>query len=169
MRIDKDYNSLIKELNKRTKEYDEGHPTITDKEWDDLYFEIKKQELENNVISTDSPTQSISYEVVNELEKITHEHPMLSLPKTKSIEEVSNISTETPEWFQQGVKAALLAPTAVNQQKFFFKYIKPTSDDSICKIEAKRGFSLVGYTKIDLGICKYHFEIGAQQNNFEWV
>ena len=96
MRIDKDYNSLIKELNKRTKEYDEGHPTITDKEWDDLYFEIKKQELENNVISTDSPTQSISYEVVNELEKITHEHPMLSLPKTKSIEEVSNFIGDTP-------------------------------------------------------------------------
>ena len=89
--------------------------------------------------------------------------------KRKSIEEVSNISTETPEWFQQGVKAALLAPTAVNQQKFFFKYMKPTTDDSICKIEAKRGFSLVGYTKIDLGICKYHFEIGAQQNKFEWV
>ena len=96
MRIDKDYNSLIKELNKRTKEYDEGHPTITDKEWDDLYFEIKKQELENNVISTDSPTQSISYEVVNELEKITHEHPMLSLPKTKSIEEVSNFIGDIP-------------------------------------------------------------------------
>lgn len=96
MKIDRDYNELVKELNKRTREYDEGHPTITDREWDDLYFDAKKKELENKIALKESPTQSISYDVVNELNKITHEHLMLSLPKTKDIEEIKHFIGQTP-------------------------------------------------------------------------
>ena len=87
--------------------------------------------------------------------------------KIKSIEEVSNASDITPTWFRKGVEAALLAPTAVNQQKFSFEYVG--EKDGRHQVRAKKGFSLVGYTQLDLGIAKYHFEIGAGKENFDWV
>ena len=87
--------------------------------------------------------------------------------KIKSIEEVSNASDITPSWFKKGVEAALLAPTAVNQQKFSFEHVG--MKNNCHQIRAKKGFSMIGYTKIDLGIAKYHFEIGAGKVNFEWV
>ena len=87
--------------------------------------------------------------------------------KIKSIEEVSNASDITPSWFKKGVEAALLAPTAVNQQKFSFEHVG--MKNNCHQIRAKKGFSMIGYTKIDLGIAKYHFEIGAGKINFEWV
>ena len=68
-----------------------------------------------------------------------------------------------PEWFMGGVLAALQAPTAVNQQKF--KFILKDGN----KVATKTFFSPWGYTQIDLGIVKYHFEIGAGKENFEWV
>ena len=82
--------SLIDYLNARTKEYDEGHPTISDKEWDDSYFELKKIEDATGIIFPDSPTQSISYSVVNQLNKVQHNHAMLSLAKTKEISEIED-------------------------------------------------------------------------------
>lgn len=88
--------------------------------------------------------------------------------KHKSVSDVSNASDITPLWFRKGIEAALLAPTAVNQQKFRFEYVSPHGD-GVHKVKAERGFSLVGYTKIDLGIAKYHFEIGADNTNFDWV
>ena len=87
--------------------------------------------------------------------------------KIKSVEEVSNASDITPSWFKKGVEAALLAPTAVNQQKFSFEHVG--MKNNCHQIRAKKGFSMIGYTKIDLGIAKYHFEIGAGKVNFEWV
>ena len=88
--------------------------------------------------------------------------------KTKTVEQVSNASDTTPSWFKKGVEAALLAPTAVNQQKFFFEYI-PARDGKPVQVIAKRSFSLIGYTRIDLGIAKYHFEVGAGKGSFEWA
>ena len=88
--------------------------------------------------------------------------------KIKSVEQVSNANDLTPSWFRQGVEAALLAPTAVNQQKFFFEYI-PARDGKPVRVLAKRNFSLIGFTQMDLGIAKYHFEIGAGKDNFEWA
>ena len=87
--------------------------------------------------------------------------------KIKSVEEVSNASDITPSWFKKGVEAALLAPTAVNQQKFSFEHVGVKNNCH--QIRAKKGLSMIGYTKIDLGIAKYHFEIGAGKVNFEWV
>ena len=87
--------------------------------------------------------------------------------KTKTVEQVSNANGITPPWFKKGVEAALLAPTAVNQQKFSFEYVGVTNNCH--QIRAKKGFSMIGYTKMDLGIAKYHFEIGAGEVNFEWV
>ena len=87
--------------------------------------------------------------------------------KIKSVEDVSNASDITPSWFKKGVEAALLAPTAVNQQKFSFEHIGVKNNCH--QIRAKKGFSMIGYTKMDLGIAKYHFEVGAGKVNFEWV
>lgn len=72
--------------------------------------------------------------------------------KSKSPAEVSNVSADTPDWFESGVKAALLAPTAMNQQKFTLTY-------SNGNVSAKAGFGF--YSKVDLGIVKYHFELGS--------
>ncbi|MBQ2534771.1 MAG: nitroreductase, partial [Prevotella sp.] len=87
--------------------------------------------------------------------------------KIKSVEQVSNVSDNTPSWFKKGVEAALLAPTAVNQQKFSFEYVGVKNN--LHQVRAKKGFSMIGYTKMDLGIAKYHFEIGVGKVNFEWV
>ena len=84
------------------------------------------------------------------------QHPM------KPVEQFYESDSTLPEWFRAGMEAALLAPTAVNQQKF--KFILHEGN----KVEAKTSFSMVGYTHIDLGIVKYHFEVGAGKDNFEW-
>lgn len=79
--------------------------------------------------------------------------------KIKTIEQVSEVTGDMPSWFETGVKTALLAPTAMNQQKFKF-----ILNDNTVKVKPGLGF----YTKLDLGIVKYHFEIGAGTNNFIW-
>ena len=80
---------LVRYLNECTKAYDEGHPKITDEEWDNKYFELQELEKETGLILSNSPTQSISYEIVNGLNKVEHSHKMLSLEKTKSVDEVT--------------------------------------------------------------------------------
>lgn len=73
--------------------------------------------------------------------------------KSKSVEDVVATKGNMPEWFKNGVEAALLAPTAVNQQKF---KIGVKDGEPIIKISGL-GFCL----KTDLGIVKYHFEVGS--------
>ena len=79
--------------------------------------------------------------------------------KSKRPEEVSK-ADEPADWFAAGVEAALLAPTAMNQQKFSFEKKGDTVSAS-----AGTGF----YSKVDLGIAKLHFEIGAGAENFKWA
>ena len=79
--------------------------------------------------------------------------------KSKKASEVSNLSNTFPDWFRKGVEAALLAPTAMNQQKF---HLELTGD----KVSATAGLGF--YTKMDLGIIKYHFELGSGKNNSIW-
>lgn len=80
--------NLIEKLNYYTKLYDEGKSPISDKEWDDMYFHLKKLEEETEISLGNSPTIHIDYQVVNQLKKVKHNHPMLSLDKTKSEDEV---------------------------------------------------------------------------------
>ena len=82
-----------------------------------------------------------------------------SARKSKKIEAVSRTDGEMPDWFKKGVEAALLAPTAINQQKFMLSL---KGND----VTAKAGVGF--YTKLDLGIVKCHFEIGAGLENFGW-
>ena len=78
--------------------------------------------------------------------------------KSKTAKEVAVIKEDTPKWFIDGVNAALLAPTAMNQQKFGFML-----DGD--KVVAKAGKGIL--TDIDLGIVKYHFEVGADRKLFD--
>lgn len=79
---------LVEKLNYYTKLYDEGRPEISDKEWDDMYFELQKIERESGIYLEDSPTQRVNFQVVNKLNKVEHNHPMLSLDKTKDTNEI---------------------------------------------------------------------------------
>ena len=81
----------------------------------------------------------------------------------KPAEKFFEAEGEVPDWFKAGLEAALLAPTAVNQQKF--KFILRDGN----KVETKTFASLWGYTQIDLGIVKYHFEVAAGKENFQWL
>ena len=80
--------------------------------------------------------------------------------KSKTFDEVS-ISKEVPTWYKKGIEYALLAPTAINEQKFTFELI----DNNKVLAKALNGMS---NTKLDLGIVKYHFELGAGKDNFTW-
>ena len=82
--------------------------------------------------------------------------------RNRPMEKFYEADGQIPEWFKAGVEAAMLAPTAVNQQKF--KLILHEGN----QVEAKPLFSLIGYIYIDLGIAKCHFEIGAGKDNFQW-
>lgn len=90
-----------------------------------------------------------------------------SAHKIKTAEAVSNITDKSPDWFRRGVEAALLAPTAINQQKFYFE-LHDNGNGKMPTVSAKKRFSFAGYTDTDLGIAKLHFEIGAGKDTFEW-
>lgn len=81
---------LIYKLNYHTKKYDEGKPEISDKEWDDMYFELQDLESWTGLYFEDSPTQKVVFQEVSKLNKVEHNHPMLSLDKTKDINEIEN-------------------------------------------------------------------------------
>ena len=79
----------------------------------------------------------------------------------KTINDVSDYRNGDPDWYRRGLEAALLAPTAINQQKFRFE----RSGDKVTARVAGFGF----YTKLDLGIAKYHFELGAGRGKSVWA
>ena len=81
---------LVNELNYHTKLYDQGTPVISDIDWDAMYFELFNLESQTGYYLPNSPTQRVNYEVVNDLKKVKHNHPMLSLQKTQSIDEINN-------------------------------------------------------------------------------
>ena len=80
--------------------------------------------------------------------------------KSKSIEELSKADGAIPNWFRSGMTAVKLAPTAMNQQKFLFSLTGNT-------VSASPGSGF--YTKVDLGIAKYHLEIGAGDAQWKWA
>lgn len=79
--------------------------------------------------------------------------------KSKTAAEISEYSGDTPQWFIDGVNALLHAPTALNKQPYLVK-----GAGNRVSISAGDGH----FSGIDLGIGKYHFEVGAGKENFEW-
>ena len=82
---------IIEKLNHATKAYDQGRPYMSDPDWDRLYGELEKLEKELGYTLPDSPTQKVIYQqTVLELNKVNHNHRMLSLAKTKDLDEVKS-------------------------------------------------------------------------------
>lgn len=81
--------------------------------------------------------------------------------KAKTYAAVTKNAESAPDWFRHGVELALLAPTAVNQQKYRLEFIAPHTVRATAAASA--------FAKVDLGIVKYHFEIGAGKENFSWA
>ena len=81
--------------------------------------------------------------------------------KTKPIEQLCQVPAEMPKWFEAGMEAAQLAPTAMNQQKFLIELQERN------RVSAK---SLGGaYSSVDLGIVRYHFEVAANAIDSNWA
>jgi len=79
--------------------------------------------------------------------------------KSKTAEEVSRYEGRPPQWFVDGVDALLHAPTALNKQAFS---VAGSGEKVYIKCDSGR------FAGIDLGIGKYHFEVGAGKDHFEW-
>nr|DAQ21463.1 MAG TPA: DNA ligase [Caudoviricetes sp.] len=79
---------LIKELNNASYTYYNQVPIMPDYEWDKMYDELINLEEETGIVLSNSPTHIVGYLVADELKEVEHNHPMLSLNKTKSIDEL---------------------------------------------------------------------------------
>ena len=87
------------------------------------------------------------------------QHPL------RPIENFCKVNGSMPEWFKKGMEAAVLAPTAMNMQKFQFELLPDGK-----RVAARTRFALIGsYLKLDLGIVKCHFELAAGKDNFVWA
>ena len=80
--------------------------------------------------------------------------------KSKTADKISKYNGEPPQWFKNGVEALLYAPTALNKQPYMV-----TGSENNVTITAGDGH----FSGIDLGIGKYHFEVGAGKDTFEWI
>ena len=84
----------VKELNAASEAYyNSNKPIMSDYEFDCKFDELKKWEEETGIVLSNSPTQNVGYDVVSNLEKTTHSHPMLSLGKTKSVDDLIKFSS----------------------------------------------------------------------------
>lgn len=86
---------LVKQLNEyRDSYYNEARPVVSDAAYDKLFDELSELEKETGVVYANSPTQTVGYVVKSELEKVKHSHPMLSLDKTKSVDDLVKFAGE---------------------------------------------------------------------------
>ena len=81
---------LINTLNNASDAYYNQSPIMSDYEWDKLYDELATLEYTTEIVLADSPTHNVGYSVADELKEVAHNHPMLSLDKTKSVDELIN-------------------------------------------------------------------------------
>lgn len=81
---------LIDKMHIWTEAYNRGEPMVSDAQWDEFYFHLQELEEKSGFRYPDSPTQHIDYTAIDSLNKFTHQIPMRSLAKTKSIDEVDN-------------------------------------------------------------------------------
>lgn len=79
---------LIKDLNNASYAYYNQVPIMPDYEWDKMYDELINLEEETGIVLSNSPTHNVGYSVADELKEVEHNHPMLSLDKTKSVDEL---------------------------------------------------------------------------------
>ena len=92
-----DLRKAVDQLLEWDEAYNNNNPLVSDKEYDDLYFQVAEAENNLGMAFDDSPTQRINYEVKDKLEKVTHDHKMLSLAKTKDWNEFINYFNQEEE------------------------------------------------------------------------
>ena len=86
---------LVKQLNEyRNAYYNEARSDVSDAAYDKLFDELSELEKDTGIVYTNSPTQTVGYVVKSELEKVKHSHPMLSLDKTKSVDDLVKFAGE---------------------------------------------------------------------------
>lgn len=83
---------LIYDLNKASKSYYTGEPIMSDYDWDRKYEELSQLEKELDIVLNDSPTLHVGYKVSKELKEVRHNHSMLSLDKTKNVNELKQFA-----------------------------------------------------------------------------
>lgn len=122
-------------------------------------YEIREGEVLNSVIALGyGATQGNQHPQKKTIEDVCEDK------RNRTPDSDSGLTSDLPSWFIKGVEAALLAPTAINQQKFLFELY----DNN--RVKAKSRLVLLNnYASTDLGIVKCHFEIGAGKENFEWI
>ena len=76
----------------RDSYYNNSVSKVSDQEYDNLFDELRKLEEETNIVMANSPTNTVGYEVKSKLEKVKHSHPMLSLDKTKSVDDLKKFA-----------------------------------------------------------------------------
>lgn len=82
-------HELVDRLNRyRNEYYNENNPSVDDSVYDHLYDELERLEKETGIILSNSPTQTVGYKAVSNLDKVTHPVPLLSLGKTKSVKDL---------------------------------------------------------------------------------
>lgn len=74
--------------------YNKQSPEISDYEYDCMFDELSRLEKETGIIMSNSPTQTVGHEVCSKLEKVIHSHPMLSLDKTKNINDLKRFISD---------------------------------------------------------------------------
>lgn len=89
--------SLVEQLNiYRDEYYNNNNPSVSDEQYDKLFDELSKLEKDTGIVLSNSPTNSVGYEVKSKLEKVTHDIPLLSLDKTKNLDEVKKFMDNQP-------------------------------------------------------------------------
>lgn len=84
-----DITARVRELNRASKAYyNTGQPIMSDYEFDQKLEELRQWEEETGIVLSNSPTHNVGYLVADELKEVKHNHLMLSLDKTKSVDEL---------------------------------------------------------------------------------
>ena len=130
----------MKELIARLKElnyayYTLDNPLVSDKEYDDLYYELVSLEKETGVILDDSPTQKVGDVVLDKFKKVKHQKKLYSLNKANSFEELR-------EWYDDMVSKG--ARSFSVEYKYDGLRVTLSYENGILKRGATRGNGLVG-------------------------
>jgi len=89
--------SLVEQLNiYRDEYYNNNNPSVSDEQYDRLFDELSQLEKSTGIVLSNSPTNSVGYEVKSRLEKVTHDTPLLSLDKTKNLDDVYKFMDNQP-------------------------------------------------------------------------